>query len=286
MTNQKLHRLQPDQTRSCWRVGLIASAAASLVVGTLLAGCGEEEEEKVQEVAKSTQLPPPPPPPPPPPSVTPVADLMTQYNIDSRVNLQESDAPDTDEQRIAVLLFFDAFARGDAARAGDFLSAPDRTQLERMTKSDEWDEVTGNIFAIDVRTGMSPTGDDVALGVFMVGENFQPTLWTYQVTGDPSLGQATFDAEPTPPNLINRLSGDDWIQAWYMIWGQELARASEMDEEIEIPSQDFTEEEDSNSGGMGSPSQGPGGGGGAPGKRKRDPGKKVNPNPGFGPGGN
>ena len=81
---------------------------------------------------------------------------------------------------------------------------------------------------------------------------------------------------------MERLSGTDLIQAWYAILAQELARAGELDEVIEIPSQDFTESQDRSSGGG---TGGPGGGGGAPGRRKQ-PDKKVNPNPGFGPGSN
>lgn len=284
MTNQKHRQLLPEMGT---RIGLFTTLAFGVTMGTLFSGCGEEPPPPAPVVKRA------PAPPPPPkvvvPQVTSISDLMAQYNIDDRVNLQEADAPATDEQRIAVLLFFDAFARGDAASVGELLSAPDQIQLERMTKSDEWAKVTDDIFGIDVCAGTSPTGDTVVLGVFMVGDSFQPTLWTYEVTGDPSNGGATFDAEPTPPNVINLLSGtmQQWIQEWYAILGKELARAQEMDEEIEIPTQDFTEEEESAGGNPGGPGGGPGGGGGAPGKRKRDPSKpKVDPNPGFGPGGN
>ena len=57
-------------------------------------------------------------------------------------------------------------------------------------------------------------------------------------------------AQPSMPSPHLRISSTVLVamtgsMAWYMILGQELARASEMDEEIEIPTQDFTEEEDS-----------------------------------------
>ena len=172
MTNQKHRLLLPEMGT---RLGLFTTLAFGLTIATLSSGCGEEPPPPAPVVKKA-------PAPPPPPrvvieQVTSIRDLMAQYNIDDRVNLEESDAPRTDEQRIAVLLFFDAFARGDAARVGELLSPPDRAQLDRMTRSDEWSETTSEILAIDVRSGMSPMGDDVVLGVFMVGENFQPTLW-------------------------------------------------------------------------------------------------------------
>ncbi|MCH2162038.1 MAG: hypothetical protein MK085_09220 [Phycisphaerales bacterium] len=272
MTNQKLSR-NPRRT-------LITVLGVGLAAGTMLVGC--EEDEPPAPVAK--KAPPPPVTPPPPPPVDPttsLSDLMTQYDIDPRVNLTENMAPDNDEERIAILLFFDAFARGNSSRLGDMLSEPDKLQLERLVESGAFAATTDKVELIDLQTGMSPMGDPVVLGIFMVGTDFQPTLWSYEVTGDPVQGQVTFDAEPTPPDLMNRLSGANLIQAWYAILAGELARAGEMDEVVEIPSQDFTESEDSGSSGAGGPG---GGGGGAPGKRKQ-PTKKVNPNPGFGPGG-
>ena len=279
MTNQKL-------PRHLHKTFAFSAAALSLAVSTLFVGCSAEEEPEPEPVARRAPAPPPPPPPPPAPTVTSISDLMVQYDIDPRVQLEESDAPDTDEQRIAVLLFFDGFVRGDVSRLSALLSPPDRLELREMAKSDEFQTTAENILAVNVETGMSPRGDDVVLGVFMVNEDFQPTLWSYEVAGDPANGGATFDAEPTPPDIINKLHGDNWIQVWYSILGDELARADELDEAVEMPSQDFTDEDDStNTGSPGNPG-GPGGGGGAPGKRKHNPGKKIDPNPGFGPGSN
>ena len=277
MTNQNQ---DPKRLRKSLALSL---AALSFAASTLVVGCGSEPEPEPEPVVRRAPAPPPPPPPPAP-TVTSIADLMVQYDIDPRVQLEESDAPDTDEQRIAVLLFFDGFVRGDASRLKTFLSPPDRLELQAMVRSKEFSTTAENILVVDVRTGMSPLGDDAVLGVFMVGEEFQPTLWTYEITGNPASGGATFDAEPTPPNIIDKLHGNAWIQVWYSILRDELARADEMDEEIEIPAQDFTEEDDSAY--TGSPG-GPGGGGGAPGKRKHDPSKpKVDPNPFNPPGGN
>jgi hypothetical protein len=228
---------------------------------------------------------PAPPPPPPAPTVTPIADLMATYDIDPRVNLSEDLAPDNDEGRIAVLRFFDAFARGDSGRLDGMLSGMDALLLEEMTASGDWKAATSNIIGIDVRTGTHPVVGDCALAVFMVDNQFEPQLWAYEVTGNPAADGAEFDAQPSPPNMMDRLSGNDWITAWFDILGEEMARATAPDEIVEIPTQDFTEEE-SGSSSMGSPAGGPGGGGNAPGKRKRPKGPKIDPNPGFAPSGN
>jgi hypothetical protein len=259
--------------------GLTTLTAVSLG----LVACGSEPAPPpAAPVAKRA---PAPPPPPPAPTVTPIADLMATYDIDPRVNLSEDLAPDNDEGRIAVLRFFDAFARGDSGRLDGMLSGMDALLLEEMTASGDWKAATSNIIGIDVRTGTHPVVGDCALAVFMVDNQFEPQLWAYEVTGNPAADGAEFDAQPSPPNMMDRLSGNDWITAWFDILGEEMARATAPDEIVEIPTQDFTEEE-SGSSSMGSPAGGPGGGGNAPGKRKRPKGPKIDPNPGFAPSGN
>ena len=261
----------------------LALIGVSLAAATMLAGCGEDPPPPAPVVRKAP--PPPPPPPPPAPTTTSISDLMAQFNIDPRINMTEDTAPETDEERIAVLLFFDAFVRGNDGKLGDMLSEPDRFQLELMVKNGSFAKSIEKVEMIDIQTGMSPMGDSVALGIFMVDTDFQPTLWAYQIDGDPERGEVSFDAQPTPPNLMNRVSGDNLIQAWYQILGEEMARAEEMDEEIEIPSQDFTDTEETKSSTSGGGPGGPGGGGGAPGRRKPT-GPVVDPNGPFNPGGN
>ena len=261
----------------------LTALTALTAVSLGLAACGSEEvAPPPAPVAKKA---PAPPPPPPAPTVTPIADLMARYDIDPRVNLSEDLAPDNDAGRIAVLRFFDGFARGDSSRVEGMLAGMDALLLKVMTASGEWQEATSDIIGIDVRTGTHPLVGECALAVFMVGNQFEPQLWAYEISGDPAADGAEFDAQPSPPNMMDRLSGDDWITAWFNILGEEMARATAPDEIVEIPTQDFTEE-DSGSSSMGSPAGGPGGGGNAPGKRKRPKGPKIDPNPGFAPSGN
>ena len=261
----------------------LANLTALTAVSLGLVACGSDPPPPA--AAPVAKRAPAPPPPPPAPTVTPIADLMARYDIDPRVNLSEDLAPDNDAGRIAVLRFFDAFARGDAGRLDGMLSGMDAFILEEMTASGEWEAATSNIIGIDVRTANHPVVGECALAVFMVDNRFEPQLWAYEITGDPAADGAEFDAQPSPPNMMDRLSGDDWITAWFDILGEEMARATAPDEIVEIPSQDFTEE-DTGSSSMGTPAGGPGGGGNAPGKRKRPKGPKIDPNPGFAPSGN
>jgi hypothetical protein len=255
------------------------TAATALLFGM---GCGSEPEPEPVAQVGPKRVAPAPPPPPPAPKVTPVAELMQQLAIDPRVNLTEDQAPDTTDKRIAVLRFFDAFARGDANALADMLSPTDALLLKRMVDSGEWSDATANIGMINVQTGADPAVGDCALALIMVGTSFEPQLWSYEISGDPAAsGGSNFDALPCPPDMVNKLSGDNWITAWMQILADELARASEPDEVIEISSTDLSEGEDEPSYTGGTP--GFGGGGGQPGRR-RPSGPPVDPNPG-GPGG-
>lgn len=238
-------------------------------------------------VGCSDPPPPPPPPPvvvkpqaPPPPPVTPISELMAKLNIDPRINLPEDKAPKTDAERIAVLSMFDAFARGDSARLQGMLSAPDQYELEKLVKTGSWKSSTEKINRIDVRCGQAPTNDKCALAVFHVNDDFEPQLWAYKVdTATPE-----FESVATPPNIMNSLSGEDWITAWYSRWQKDLEIAARPDEVIEVKQSNRAEKEDtpsSDSGGD-SPSIQPGApsGPGSPGKRP--PSEPIRaPKPGF-----
>jgi hypothetical protein len=255
------------------------TAATALLFGT---GCGSESEPEPVAQVQPKRVAPAPPPPPPAPKVTSIADLMQQLAIDPRVNLTEDQAPDTTDKRIAVLRFFDAFARGDANALADMLSPTDALLLKRMVDSGDWADATANIGMINVQTGSDPTVGDCALALIMVGTSFEPQLWSYEISGDPAAnGGSSFDALPCPPDMVNKLSGDNWITAWMKILADELARSTEPDEIIEFSPTDLSEEEEG-SGYTGGP-PGLGGGGGQPG-RKRPSGPVVDPNP-QGPGG-
>ena len=270
MINQTPPRSLETVTR-----GLTCGAIIFAMIG--LGGCGEEEV--VQAAPKPRKTAPAPPPPPPEPTVTSVADLMTEFQIDPRISLPEDQAPDNDADRIAVLRFFDGFAKGDAGQLSGLLSGPDAALLQRMDESGSFQEATQGIMAINIQTGYSSLGS-CALALIMVDGEFEAQLWTYEVDGDPTADGARIDSVPASPDIVDYLSGDDWIAAWIEVMEGEWARATEPDEVIEIASTDLSDEDDS-AGSSGNAPMGPGGG--APG-RKRPTGPIVDPNP-SGPGG-
>jgi hypothetical protein len=250
--------------RSRWQwIGIATLGSLTLTLG--FAGCSEEEPAPVVQAA------PPPPPPPPAPKVKSISELMAELNIDPRIILPEDKAPATTAARVAVLEFFDAMARGDAQSLEGMLSEADKESLKIMVESGSWAATTADIQAIEVQTGASPSDDAAALAVITVGTDYQPQLWYYAQGGE----GFTFDAVATPPGILDKLSGGDWIQAWHDILAADLALADLPDEEITVPktkdsgkSASEEEEEAPASGGSR-----PGGGSGR-GKNK-DPGRRY-----------
>ncbi len=255
-------------------IGIATVGLASMIVVSL-AGCGGDEPEPAAVVRRDYT-----PPPPPAPKLTPISELMTQLGIDERVRLPEDRAPDNDEARRAVLEFFDAIARGDDQALASMVATTDRLELEALVESGAWRETTANISRIDVQTGSNPDDpqDTCALAVVYVGSSFQPQLWHYY--RDDDMGGMRFDAAPTPPGIMDRLSGTDWIAAWFDVLAQEMALANRPDDDYRAAQTIYA----TGVGSVGSsqrrppqpdgPSFGPGGPGKEPGRRPKPPKRK------------
>jgi len=317
-----MSNLNKNHSRSLrWTfLGLCSIGCAAMSLS--LAGCrGEVEEEPVVQQTYT-----PPPPVDTAPKVTSVRDLMEELRIDDRIYMADSDAPATDEERRAVLEFFDAFARGDSRTLGRMLTSIDRRELEALVESGQWHQTTGDITSIEIQTGpasgsmLGGSGEDMAellamlnasdrqlkanlqsgklrdmltefmgerelqaldmalemsddeqlrqildpmrqavasmessssdvayavgdeqcaLALFEVNGEFQVALWYYSSTGN----GFRFEAAPTPPNMVNRLSGTNWIAAWHDIIAQELVMANQPDEQIAPPQRRVDDQE-------------------------------------------
>ena len=248
---------------------------ACLLLITLLCACEGEEEVPV------AVAPPPrfvPPPAPPPPTIKTVEDLMIELNIDQRIFLEERMAPGPEDERIAVLEFFDAFARGDDMSVKRMMSVLDQRELEQLVASGVWEESIAAIEEIELQTGVNEDGDKCVLGIFIVGSREQLQMWYYSGAEN----DFTFQSVAAPPNLGARLSGEDWIAAWHEILAEEMALAEKPDEDLDMSQANYDESDGNGAGGTPSapsttPSLAPGGPGG--GRRPTPPPRKP-PGPG------
>ena len=222
--------------------------------------------------------PPPPPPPPPPvvveeepeaPTVTSIKELMERYGISDKIEFAEADAPDNDPARIAILKFFDAFAKGDAKALEGLASEVDRQQLAALVADGSWSSSTEAIELIEIKSGSSPETKPCAYGQFSFrrGDD-QAGLWLYTVEGEGDDIEATFDAELTPPHVMAQLSGTDPIGQWYRILGEFLALAEQPDVEVTTVKEDRTVKTDEVSDDAG---EGGSGTGTVPGRRPPPP---------------
>lgn len=243
-------------------LGICAALCTGL--GTLVTGCGGSEEDQAPVVKRTPVLPPPPEKP----TLTPVAQLMVELNIDKRVVLPEDKAPDNDPARKAVLLFFDAMARGNAESLKGMLSEPDKHELDALVASGQWKDTAAKIHEIDVETGMGES-NQCALGIIEVGTGaqtaYEPQLWYYTFADD----VVSFESAPTPPGIIDKLTGDK-IAVWHKILADELALADKPEDDVELAqvNLDAGDEPGGASQETGGKPSGPGGlrpgGGGAP----------------------
>ncbi|MBL9140832.1 MAG: hypothetical protein JNK53_03095, partial [Phycisphaerae bacterium] len=180
-------------------VGLTAVLATAA-----LSGCGDDE---VVQVVKE-EAPPPPPPPPPAPTVTSIAQLMKDLGISSKIRLPEDKAPSTEHERVAVLKFFDAFAKSNSVALKGAMSQEDQLILALMEETGAFSKATGAVERIDLTTS-NVGGKPYIMAVYRSGELFQPQLWEFDVQGEGrAISSQTFTSYVQPVDVLSKIRGD------------------------------------------------------------------------------
>ena len=257
MTHQRQAQLQTprtSQSTSPLRSILIASGAALVLLG----GCGGEEKPKprVQEEPEvEIQRAPAPPP------VTPISELMAQYGIDDRVRLMEQDAPGTDQERIAVLTFFNSMLVQQDEFAKMLSSEDQREFNTMMMQADAISEALGEVSEVRLQCGASPDFKPAVVAIIETYDGWHPQLWTYTISSSGMNAlPPVFTSGPTPLSVMSKLSGGGQVQRWYELLDEELTIANRPEEATEDLKVDLRNEVDNvnQSSGSGAP-LGPGG---------------------------
>lgn len=240
-------------------------AGILLVSVGLASGCGEEEAPPVKQAKKETVQKIEAAP-----VLMTIDQMMTEMEIDERIYIPEEEAPVTNEARRAVLTFFDAWVNGDHETVLSMVGPADGSELKSMIADGQWSQATGDrIDAVFITTGTSATGGRCVLAIYEVGEISQPQMWNYEPRGEGLI----FEAVATPPGMMDQLTGEDLIAAWWKILEKENALWDIPDADLS----DLLAEEDTDpslnsnngSGSGGSKRRTPGGGGGS---KRRTPG--------------
>lgn len=191
---------------------------SSMVIG--LASCsGDSAPEEPQQQVRQT------PKPSPRPKVKTVAQLQKELDVDERIYLDEKQAPRKAESRQAVLKFFNAFLNVDRPILQNMLSFSEQLEVDAMIEaglSDMMDKVT----FLELKTGTSPEGKECALAIYEIGMDYQVQVWYFENKSGPF----TFTAAETPPNLVNRLSGD-WLASYFALKEKQTELANQPDSE-------------------------------------------------------
>ncbi len=224
--------------------------ASALAVSSLLGGCGDD----------------PPPPPqkdtrrvvstPKGPTTTPVADLVSQHDIDDRIWMEDRLAPTTDPRRVAVLKFFDGFVTGDADAIRPFLGDVEQRELDALVASGDLARLAADIEGLEIQAGSTHEGRAAVIGLYEFADRIEGQMWELEDQG----AGLRFIAAPAPPGLCDRLGADPFLD-WYAVVAREQARMNESDLGIETAAAIEPPEDESAIGGSG----GGGGGGGRPG---------------------
>lgn len=222
---------------------LLLATAFALGAALSPSGC-KKKEPPPPEVVEA----PPPPPPPPQPTV---AELMKLHDIDPRIILAEDEKPGDDgnpergtQKTLAVLKFFDAMVRGQDERLRPMLAAADQKVLAELVQQGLFAPAAQAVTRVAIGCGVlqTPLGaNEAVFALVQTGTRFDAQLWTFEVD---DMGNARFDAQPTPPEILRHLSGvkaAPRIRQWADLLKTKLEEAKKPDELVELPSVDWSE---------------------------------------------
>jgi hypothetical protein len=171
-------------------------------------GC-EEPPPPPPKVVKKVQIDPGPPP------ATPIEDLIAQFNIDERVWMDERQAPPTDQERIGLLKFFDAFARGRADQLRPYFGEIEQQELAYLEASGDLAQLSADIEGIEIWMGMTSGGIAAVLGLYEFADRVEGQMW--EIAQKPAAGGGyVFVAAYAPPGLSDAL-GRDAFDDWYEV---------------------------------------------------------------------
>jgi hypothetical protein len=227
----------------------VLNAVMLFAVSALVIGCGSgDEKEKIKAPVVQQR-----PAAPPKQTARAVDQLATSLSIDDRISLDENEAPRSEQQRIAILKFFNAMLHADSGVLKNMLSYGDQLELDAMIDAglaQSMDDVS----LVVLKTGNSPEGRQCVMAIYEIDMDYQVQLWYLDDSGN----GISFTAAGTPPNLVDKLSGN-WVQNYFDLKNKRAEIAQQEDEETSYTLAGELTSSDGSLGGNDNQQDGPGG---------------------------
>lgn len=190
-------------------------------LSAFLLGCSSEDSatNEPQEVVRTA------PKPRPKPKAKTTSDLKSELAIDNRILMEELESPRKEAAKRAVLTFFDAFLRADTQTLKTMMSFNEQLELDSMIENGLVDMMS-QVSLLQLQTGSSPESKETVLAVYEIDLDYQVQVWHYLETN----GSFMFTAAETPPNLVNRLSGN-WLASYFDLKDKQTEIANQQDAE-------------------------------------------------------
>jgi hypothetical protein len=200
---------------------------------------------------------------------------MKELGISDKIRMAEDAAPDTDPERVAVLKFFDAFAKSQAEALKPALSQADGAVLAAMNQSGDFRRACEPITRIDITASSksaelqagakpgeaaawwpsaAPKSSGAAMAVFRTGGKVEAQLWVFDVAGEgKKVSKQAFHSIYQPMDIMSKVSGKSLRASWASVVNRELASATEAEElpkpAARVESQEQPEEASGSTGG-------------------------------------
>ncbi len=194
--------------------------AMSCVMALPMLGC-EDPPPPESKKKEPVQVDPGPPP------ATSIEDLIAQYGIDERVWMDERQAPQTDEERIGLLKFFDAFARGRADQLKPYFGDIEQEELAHLEASGQLARLSTDIEGIEIRMGVTNEGRAAVLGLYELADRIEGQMW--EIVQQPETGGRYVLVAGYAPLGLSDALGRDAFEDWYAAVQAEQEKLAEDD---------------------------------------------------------
>jgi len=158
--------------------------------------------------------------------------LIKALGISPKIRMAEDKAPATEHERVAVLKFFDCFAKASPDGLRPALGAEDTAVLDAMVRGSAFAAACEPVTRIDLSTA-GHEGKSWVMAVYRAGGKVQAQLWTFDVEGEGrTVSKQAFASFAQPELVMSKISGSNLVADWVRLIEREKQLADEPDQPL------------------------------------------------------